>query len=185
MAQILAEILNDHRNYTTLLTLLQDDIDKLQHSENPDFIRLYDIMNYMSNYPDVTHHLVEEIIFATLAEKSADAIPQIKLLSNEHQELVKLSLSLKEKLHHVTSGSIVSKDALIKTANEYHELLTNHICLEEEQILPIVENTFTAEDWSLIDKQIDKAEDPLFGDVVQEQFSDLYKRITLSKSELT
>jgi hemerythrin-like domain-containing protein len=66
MHQILTALHDDHRNYTRLLTVLKNDIDKLSDSATADFIRLYDIMNYMTNYPDVSHHPVEEIILAHL-----------------------------------------------------------------------------------------------------------------------
>ena len=181
MEQTLVSLSNDHRNYTKLLAVLRSDIDKLQHSVNPDFIRLYDIMNYMTNYPDVSHHPVEEIIFKSLLAKSPNSADLVNTLVEEHKELARLGAALKEKLNHVISGSIVSKDAIIEAANNYCQYLTNHINSEEGNIFPIIENTFSKDEWLQINNQIDDTEDPLFGDVVQEQFTDLYKRISLSK----
>lgn len=179
MSRVLEALRNDHRNYSRLLALLKSDIDILQHSEDPDFIRLYDIMNYMTNYPDVSHHPVEEIIFAALEPKAPGSTEQIKQQNSEHHQINKLGMSLKEKLQHVTSGSIVSRDSIINAANDYYQLLINHINIEEGQLFPIVENVFTKEDWSLLDLQINDLEDPLFGDAVQEQFTNLYARITI------
>lgn len=181
MPQVLEALRNDHRNYYRLLALLKSDIDILQHSEDPDFIRLYDIMNYMTNYPDVTHHPIEEIIFAALAPKAPDFADQIRLQNSEHGEIAKLGMSLKEKLQLVTSGSIIPRDSIINAANDYFQLLTNHINVEENQLFPIVENMFSAEDWSSLDLQIHDVEDPLLGEAVQEQFTDLYTRITVEE----
>jgi hemerythrin-like domain-containing protein len=185
MGQPLATLRDDHRNYSDLLALLKSDIDKLQHSEDPDFIRLYDIMNYMTNYPDISHHPVEEIMFVALEQKTPDAIDLIHSLTEEHKELSRLGVSLKEKLNYVTSGSIVSRSDIITAAKDYYQLFIEHINTEEVQLFPIIENTFTAEDWSLVSAQIDAVEDPLFGEVVHDQFTDLYERITLSKNEAT
>jgi hemerythrin-like domain-containing protein len=184
MEQTLATLHNDHRNYSRLLAVLKSDLDKLQDSANPDFIRLYDIMNYMTNYPDVSHHPVEEIIFNILKKISPDSSDLIYTLTEEHRELARLGLTLKEKLNHIISGSIVSKEAIIETSNNYYQLLTNHMNTEESQVFPIIENTFTKDNWSQLGMQIDDMGDPLFGDVVQEQFTDLYKRITLSKDDV-
>jgi len=85
MAQILAKIHQDHRNYSDLLALLKSDVKFLKDGESPDFIRLYDIMNYMTNQPDVSHHPVEEFIFTTLKRKVSDLSPQLDSLSNEHR----------------------------------------------------------------------------------------------------
>jgi hemerythrin-like domain-containing protein len=57
-------------------------------------------------------------------------------------------------------------------------LLTNHINSEEGKLFPIIDNTFSEDDWLQINSHIEEAEDPLFGDVVQEQFTDLYNRIS-------
>jgi len=181
MSQVLEALHNDHRNYSRLLALLKNDIDILQHSEDPDFIRLYDIMNYMTNFPDVSHHPIEEIIFAALEQKAPASTEQIKQQNSEHRQINKLGMSLKEKLQLVTSGSILSRDSIINAANDYYQLLTNHINIEEGQLFPIVENVFTTEDWALLDLQINDMEDPLFGDAVQEQFTDLYTRITVEE----
>ncbi len=181
MAQILATIHQDHRNYSGLLGLLRSDVKKLQGGENPDFIRLYDIMNYMTNQPDVSHHPVEEFIFTTLKQKVSDLIPQLDALSNEHRQIALLGLTLKEKLSYITSGSIISKDDIIEAADNYCELLTNHIRTEEEKVLPVAEKMFSAEDWAQLSTRVDHMDDPLFGDVVHEQFADLYQRIALSK----
>jgi len=92
-----------------------------------------------------------------------------------------LGLTLKEKLSYITSGSIISKDDIIDAADNYYELLTSHIRTEEEKVLPVAEKMFSAEDWAQLSTQVDELDDPLFGDVVHEQFADLYKRIALSK----
>ncbi|MFT7461546.1 MAG: hemerythrin-like domain-containing protein [Planctomycetota bacterium] len=183
MKQTLVEIHNDHLNYARLLDQLKTDIEKLQQSTNPDFIRLYDIMNYLTNYPDVSHHPIEEIIFARLKRKAPESIGLINQLNSEHKELAKLGHILKEELQKVTSGAIVSKDNILNAAKDYCELLSNHMNVEESQIFPIIENMLTHEDWLLLDVQISALTDTLFGDAIQEQFSDLYKRITLSKDE--
>ena len=139
-------------------------------------------MNYMTNYPDVSHHPLEEIIFEVLQEKSPDTREQLDKMTEEHQQLAILGSSLKEKLHHITSGTMVAKEAIIEASKNYHYLLTRHINFEENEIFPLVENSFNDEDWARVQSQIDASEDPLFGNVVQEQFTDLFKRISLTKN---
>lgn len=177
MKSTLQFIHDDHKNYSVLLSLLDHDIKNLQKGEQTDFIRLYDIMNYMTNYPDVHHHPAEEIIFALLEKKSPSTGDSVATLIKEHRKLAELGRALKEKLHHVTSGAIVSKDEIISTTKDYYTLLTNHLNFEEGELLPLVEEVFDENDWSSIAQQIKKTEDPLFGDVVDTQFTDLLGRI--------
>ena len=184
MSKILAEIHNDHRNYSQLLELIRIDIDKLVDSASPDYIRLYDIMNYMTNYPDLAHHPIEEIIFTEIARMQPALDETVKQLNREHKQLASIGHALKESLQCVTSGSIVSRKSLIDSANDYHQLLTNHMNTEESKILPAIATAFDENDWSILEAQIIVLKDSLFADVIQEQFSDLYERITLSKKDV-
>ncbi len=184
MAQILTSIHEDHSHYFSLLTIIRIEIEKLENAQDPDFICLYDIMNYLTNYPDVYHHPLEEVIFSCLVKKQPDIAEKMDRLTNEHSDLARLGLTLKENLSHINSGSIVSKNAIVDSANDYSLLLSSHINTEESLVLPLVQKTFGDSDWSWVEKQLKDIEDPLFGEAVQEQFTDLYNRITLSKEEV-
>ena len=181
MSDTIDQIHEDHRNYSILLSLLNTDVEHLQQGVHTDFIRLYDIMNYMTNYPDVKHHPSEEIIFDHLLEKHPELSEEIEALVNEHRQLAETGSALKEKLQYVTSGAIVPKDDILKATMAYSELLISHLNFEEGKLLPMVEKQFTEDDWKKIHAQIESTEDPLFGSVVDEQFSDLFKRIALQK----
>ena len=185
MTPLLKKIHDDHRNYSILLALLNTDIDKIQQGEETDFVRLYDIMNYMTNHPDSNHHPVEEIIFKLLQQKTPGIANDVDKLVNEHRELADSGARLKEKLHYVTSGAIVSRDSIIEAASAYEKLLTSHINFEESKLLPLVESSFDDSDWEQIRPLIEGTEDPLFGEAVQEQFVNLFKRISVNNEVLS
>lgn len=181
MANILAEIHNEHRNYSQLLELIRAELVKLSNNSNPNYFRLYDIMLYMTNYPDLVHHPVEDILFTELVKKKPELSEILSSLRHEHEELARVGLELKENLQSIISGAVVSRKSVIDPAIDYHQLLTNHMNTEEGKILPVIDKTFNEDEWSTIQAQVAVLNDSVFGDVIQEQFSDLYKRITHSR----
>ena len=182
MNQILDTIHRDHRNYSILLSMLNTDIDNLQKGERADFIKLYDIMNYMTNYPDVKHHPTEEIIFDLLETKDPAVKEGVVQLTQEHRQLADTGLRLLEKLHTVISGGIVSKESITQAAKDYHELLRNHLNFEEGKLLPVVKEAFSEEDWEQVATKLSQDKDPLFGDAIEEQFTNLFQRISSYKN---
>ena len=178
MASTIEQIHDDHRNYSILLSLLNTDVEHLQQGVHTDFIRLYD----MTNYPDVKHHPCEEIIFDHLLKKHPELSKEVETLVNEHRKLAETGSALKEKLQYVTSGAIVSKEEILNATTAYSDLLISHLNFEEGKLLPMVEQQFTDDDWKTIQAQIESTEDPLFGPVVDEQFSELFRRISLQKA---
>ncbi|NKB37773.1 MAG: hypothetical protein GKR93_11465 [Gammaproteobacteria bacterium] len=180
MSNVLTEIHDDHRKYSHILNLIRFELDKLNDSSNPSYIRLYDIMHYMTNFPDLVHHPLEEIIFAELAKKKPELSETLAQLSLEHEKLASQGNELKENLHRIVSGDIVSRKALIDSTNAYHQLLTNHMNTEEGRVLPLIDEAFDENDWSILQAQIAVLHDSVFEEVIRKESAQLYERIIQS-----
>jgi hemerythrin-like domain-containing protein len=61
--QLMNDLRGDHRNMALLLDLLDAQIDRLSASEEPDYDLVRDIMLYMTEYPGVVHHPMEDIVY--------------------------------------------------------------------------------------------------------------------------
>ena len=177
MSELLNSLHNDHRNYARLLELTREELEKLESSEPADFILLYDIMKYMTSYPDLYHHPAEEVIFSNIENCSPELESLFQSIANEHKKLNKLGSEAKNRLQHITSGAIVSKEEIITLVKEYVDLLSQHMNLEEGKLFPTVLKTLTAEEWEEVQSRTDNIKDPLFGEVVEEQYANLLKRI--------
>ena len=177
MADLLDALHQDHKNYVVLLDLLEAQAHKLEQGNTPDYLRMYDIANYMVNYPDSVHHPHEELIFATLKTIEPDCLAKVDELSKEHKQLAAAGLALKDAVYSVISGAIISKDDILDHASAYINLLRNHMNTEEGNIFPKIKELLTDTDWQSIDKKLQQTEDPLFGAIVQAQFAKLYDGI--------
>ena len=177
MTALLDILHSDHKNYAALLDLLGAEADKLERGEEPDFVRMYDIANYMVNYPDAYHHPHEELIFDVLGALDPDCTEQVRELNNEHRELAATGLALKDALNAVINGAIIPMDRILDNARAYIDLLWKHMNMEEGNIFPKAKSTLEDTEWQMINDKISQVEDPLFGDVVQTQFEKLYEGI--------
>ena len=177
MAALLEILHEEHKNYAVLLGLLSAEADKLEQGEEADFVRMYDIANYMVSFPDTFHHPHEELIFDVLRALDPDSSPQVRELNNEHKQLAVTGLALKDALNGVINGAIIPMDMILDNARAYINLLWKHMDMEEGVIFPKARATLEDTEWKMINDNISQVEDPLFGEVVHTQFEKLYEGI--------
>ena len=180
MPALLDTLHNDHKNYAVLLDLLGAEADKLEQGEEPDFVRMYDIANYMVNYPDAYHHPHEELIFDVLGALEPECAADVRELNREHRQLAATGLALKDAVNGVLNGAIIPLDRILDNARAYIDLLWKHMNTEEGNIFPKAKSTLEDTEWQMINDKISQVEDPLFGDVVQTQYEKLYEGIVRS-----
>ena len=178
MVALIETLHKDHKNYSVLMNLLGAEAEKLEQGQEPDFVRMYDIANYMVSYPDTFHHPHEELIFEILGALDPDCSAEIDELNNEHKQLAVTGLALKDAVNGAINGAIVPMDKILDNANIYINLLWKHMNMEEGTIFPKAKSVLEDTEWQLINDKISQVEDPLFGDVVQTQFTKLYESIT-------
>ena len=65
-------------------TCSRGEFDRFHKGEAPDYELMLDIMFYMTHYPDVLHHPKEDLAFARIAERDADARPIVDQLTEQH-----------------------------------------------------------------------------------------------------
>ena len=177
MAALIETLHKDHKNYSVLLDLLGVEAGKLEQGHEPDLVRMYDIANYMVSYPDTFHHPHEELIFDILGALDPDCSAEISELYSEHKQLAVTGLTLKDALNGAINGAIVPMDKILDNAKSYINLLRKHMNMEEGSIFPKAQSVLEETEWQLINDKISQVEDPLFGDVVQTQFTKLYESI--------
>lgn len=177
MAALIETLRKDHKNYSVLLDLLGVEAGKLEQGQESDLVRMYDIANYMVSYPDTFHHPHEELIFDILGALDPDCSAEISELYSEHKQLAVTGLTLKDALNGAINGAIVPMDKILDNAKSYINLLWKHMNMEEGSIFPKAQSVLEDTEWQLINDKISQVEDPLFGDVVQTQFTKLYESI--------
>ena len=81
MQRIMQVLHEDHINVSRLLDVIDTSLERLT-SGNPDGLSLaYKAMRYMTAYPDIYHHPLEDIVFEALVRRSPDTTSVVATLT--------------------------------------------------------------------------------------------------------
>lgn len=158
-----------------LLKILRKKIELLEKDEMIDFRLVKTIITYLKNYSDKYHHPMEDFIYDYYLNNFTPPEAVSTRLPQEHKILKKATIELDELLSMILLDAIVPKEQCIKKLSNFVEQQSAHMAYEEQEILPLIEASLSAEDWSRIEQQWQYKEysDPLFGDNVAEQYRKL------------
>jgi len=74
----------EHRHMGNVLKLLTEQLEILQQGEPVDGHVLYEIMDYVTTWPDRYHHPREDLIYARVAELDGQAADEVDTLQRDH-----------------------------------------------------------------------------------------------------
>ena len=177
MSQVIAALNSDHANVAKLLDLLESEILAIEVGKTPDYPLLRSIMQYITLYPDRYHHPKEDLIFAQLVKREPEVHADVEALLQEHVSLGTAGREFDCLLRTTDADSVNVREGLTTAGLSYIRALREHMLIEEEILFPIAMEVLTKEDWTLIDKKIGAAEDPLFGSAVPDEYLRLYQLI--------
>jgi len=179
MHPIMTTLHQDHINLSQLLTILEQQSQRLTSEQtSPDLFLMADIVDYIHNYPDLIHHPKEDIIYAALAKKTDEAQMVLDTLLDQHQTMPATTTALQNMLRNVANGEqVIAKDSLQHQLTEFIKAQRSHMDSEETQLFPLINRTFTSEDWAVLESQVSSSKDPLFGDKILDHYQRLYQSI--------
>ena len=173
----------DHVNFGRLLDLLDGQLQLLHDDGSPDYELMLEIMYYMTHYSDVLHHPKEDIVFARIKARDANAGATVDALTAQHAQLRDMGEAIVRVLDDAVNGSITPREHMEATARAYVAGLRAHMRTEESEILPVAARLLSETDWAEIDATIANFDDPLFGSNVQERYAGLREQINRHSRE--
>ncbi|MFT6985626.1 MAG: hemerythrin-like domain-containing protein [Psychromonas sp.] len=176
---MLSIIHNDHANMNLLLTLLRKKIQQLENDEKIDYRLIKTIISYLRNYSDKYHHPMEDLIYDYYLKYRVVADEMAFRLSQEHTLINKATVELDELLDMILLDAIVSKEQCIEKLRNFVDLNAAHLLFEEQEVLPLIKESLSPDDWSNLEQQWKHKEykDPLFGENVSDQYRTLANHI--------
>lgn len=177
MSEIMDRLKTDHGNISRLLSTLEAQMNVVHDEENADFELMHDIMYYMTHYPDHTHHPMEDLVFVKLVAHDSGAAEVVARLEREHVGLAQKGQRFQEMLRHVVDGALVERNVLEDTGRDYIAFLRSHMEIEDSDAFPRAEAALNEEDWRAVASGMQARTDPVFGEVVADEFRSLYEYI--------
>ena len=174
-ARLLAELRQDHRNMAVLLNLLQEEVEHIDHEdENADFELMQEIMRYMTLYPDTTHHPKEDLVYAAMQTQHPELAQGLDAVDEDHRDIADFSRRLLGDIQAVVAGEYVTRERVIRDAQQYVTRLRKHMAWEEEDLFTRAESM--VDELELDTTSLD-ASDPLFGSKKDPSFSGLLQNV--------
>ena len=145
----------------------------------PNIALLVDALCYLTRFPDVTHHVVEDRIVEKLLAKKALSIEFGHEIEAQHAALIRDGRDLLRDLQAATRQENMSQELVDVRVRLYAERLRHNMVVEELTLFPAAEKYLSDEDWSAIEDHGELGQaDPLLDGEVDGRFAELYRVIT-------
>ena len=177
MPKILNELQDDHRNMARLFDLLGRELLKFKEGEHPDYDLVESILEYCLDYPDLIHHPKEDLILEKLRTRNPAIVDSIGDLKKEHEKLATSTWRFSTAVQNVLKDEQLPRDWFLDVGNDYLNLSRNHMQMEEVLFFPAARKDLKPADWKELELAVENAEDPVFGEVKHERYSNLFQKI--------
>lgn len=179
-ADDLAQLSAEHRRFSKLLGLMEEQLAKFHRHDRPDYELLRDILYYMTAYPDRFHHPKEDLVFAKVAERIAGARAHVEELHRQHRLIAEVGALFLANLEAALNGTILLREAVEEPALQFIALYRQNMMLEEQQLFPLARTVVSQADWAQAHAAIGTEADPLFGELVEDRYRSLHRWIALA-----
>jgi hemerythrin-like domain-containing protein len=169
----------EHVYFHQLLGVLQKQLDLFHRGEQPNYELMQDIVSYLREYSDQTHHPREDVAFARLAKYCPDLELVLARLGQEHRVIAHAGEALLGMLRAIVGGAIIPRAEVEVAAATYLVYYGNHIAKEEEDVLARAAKELTPEDWEAVRNAVPLIRDPLFDREGGKRFRELRRQIAL------
>lgn len=168
----------EHRHMATVMQLFLDQLKALEGGQVVDAHVLYEVMDYMVQWPDRYHHPREDLIYSRVAELDSRASDDVDTLQRDHDRTAKNGKQLLRDIRAWRDGALPA-GKLVKAGRAYIDHLYEHMNVEEKVVFPRIEAVLTLEDWRELaeDDQLEAVALPVVGPQVQREFRALARRL--------
>jgi hemerythrin-like domain-containing protein len=172
---MLNKLLIEHDHIRKTLNLLEMLFLDLCRGRTPDLSMMRSIVVYIQEYPEQSHHPLEDVIYSILLERE-EKVSLLHDLVTDHTELELVTRKLRESVELYIKGSF-SKEMLKHQLSTFLIRQRQHLYTEEIEIYPLAQRILTKADWKKIQSSVLRKDDPVFGNRTQNDYELLYREI--------
>lgn len=178
MHAILDTLLTQHGNLSRLVALLECQPSLEPVPEAPHVGLLLDVMVYLTSFPDVSHHPLEDRIAERLLARGALDRDLCAELEAQHARLARQGADLLRDMEGAMRRESMAMDVAALNTRLYAERLRHNIAFEELVLFPAAASHLDEADWQAIAPTHRPVADPLFSDDVEARFEGLRQVIS-------
>lgn len=168
MHPLIDRLLAEHRNLFRLAEWLGRNRALRAEPFAPEIHLMVDALVYLTRFPDVTHHPLEDRIAERLLIRDALPVDQAREIEAQHERLAQDGQALLTDLEGALREESMAPELAVNSARLYAERLRHNMMLEELTLFPAAQRQLGAEDWAAIAPAAEgAAADPLFREDVE------------------
>lgn len=179
MVSVIDALREEHANIRRLLDVLARQIAMFEDGQGPDYEIIDSILEYFLDYPELCHHLKEDLVYQRLLRRAPRLVEQLPDLKVEHAWLAGLTHRLATAIRNVHLDAEMPRRQIATLAREFLDAYDEHIRMEEDEFFTAALCHLDSGDWAKIAMSVNDPADPLFGPKVGESFEALYREIMI------
>ncbi len=180
MTTPIEELIREHAHIRKLLQLVEKEIDKVAHEATPNVSLLMDIMQYLTRYVDVAHHPLEELLIARYEETAGTDNDAVEECKRQHVNLGESGREFSAVVEAVREEQLVERVQFERVGRRFVQAQYDHIDLEENRVFPALAEALDEKAMQEVADEMAARRDPLFGGIVEKEYSQLYDYIIRS-----
>lgn len=179
MNEVISRLLVEHRNLGALVGLLDRFPANRTHPTLDEITLLADVFSYLTCFPDLRHHPVEDHIVASLRARNALLADIGDEIDRQHHVLARQGADLMRDLESAAREESTSWPAVAGNARLYAERLRHNMAVEELALFPVAEEVLDDADWHAILTELPGPvpADPVFVSQTEQRFAELRRVI--------
>lgn len=167
----------EHRNFATLLDILDQELAQLDREGQLDHDLVEALLDYFLSYADQCHHPKEDLVYHKVEAVQAGAGEDLNDLVAEHEELERVTGRLADLVQATRGQAPVPDERLAGALRRFLAFYRSHMAMEETQFLPAAERLLSADDWEAIEFDLFDKADPVFDEQVELRYQGLRDKI--------
>ncbi len=178
MQRLVNKLLDEHRDLYRLVALLERQPSLDADSLAPNIGLIVDALFYLTRFPDVTHHPLEDRITERLLRKNALGRDIGDEIEAQHERIARQGTALLRDLEGALRAESMSPGLVAANTRLYAERLRHNMAFEELTLFPAALRHLDADDRRALEPSMrDAPPDPLFRPQVEARFADLHRAI--------
>lgn len=178
MSTVIAKLHTEHVRLARLVRLLNHQSCLRTDASAPNIALLVDVLCYLTRFPDVDHHVIEDRMVEVLLAKKALPVDVGHEIESQHATLVRDGRDLLRDLESAVRGENMSQDLVDIRIRLYAERLRHNMIIEELTLFPAAEKSLNEDDWRTVEgANAQTRPDPLFDNEPDKQFAALFRVI--------
>jgi hemerythrin-like domain-containing protein len=171
---VLAALYAEHRYMGTLLKLLSEQLETLEKGDDVDAHILFEVLHYMTHYPDAFHHPREDLVYQRAGELDPSIVDSVDTLQREHDHLAVLGAQALEAVAKWRDGDARSS-TVVTGGWDYVGAMYRHMSAEEKLVFPQIRDILGPADWLELEQEdlLAPVNDPVFGPKVSREYRKL------------